>query len=159
MTQDHAHLLLMKLDAQYDWSKESPPDLDYQAEVRRLSLLKKDLDGLLGIALELDTQVQDAYFFAQLMHLFLAGDAAGYLLIVRFSSFGNMFSAWLESQNPSNVGARLDVREILDIVERVVASKGYTFIPPEALDRIYDGRNSFSHSPELTWWDRFFDYS
>lgn len=125
---------------------KSPPGFPLDAEIKRLAAVKPKLDRILG-QLELNKQVRDAAHFAELAARVHEGEVIMTKLEIRFSAFGNLFTVWSRSPDAA----------ILRSIVGVLEEAGYTFVPIEATNEAYDGKNR-AKSQIRTWFARFFDY-
>ena len=118
----------------------------------RVRALVPALEAIVGQALTVDKDVQDASFFTDVachreVSLPGAGRVLTPILSVRFSCFGDLFTVTsAEDVSPS----------VLDQVIARVAGAGFVHVPASDLSEPYTGRHpSFQAT---TWWIRFFDY-
>ena len=132
---------------------EFPEKFDWKNEIQRVCDLKLVLEDLLEQDLYLDDGVQDASFFADLMikeYNKIRKNVVETPLCLRFSSFGNMFTAW------SNINfQRIDKKKVDQVISEV-QNHGYNYISQESLSKPYTG--NITYFKDLSWWHRFFDY-
>ena len=137
--------ILMKNDSATDL--EYPPGFNWEASMAAIRALRLHAEKVLGQALELDDQVQDASFFAELFVV----TAMAFKIALRFSTFGRMATVRTNS-------AASDLGECA--VTRLVSlfgAHGFCYVDPQSLSEPYDGELK-GLGGEATWWHRFFDY-
>ena len=144
------HALLLSCDVKGAW--EHPPDAHWQGSITELEALHPSLEASLGTRLELDKQVQDASFFADLGVLVRQPSSSGtkvfaYAICFRFSWFAKLYTIH---------GSAIEQYIIVE-AQRLLAEHGYQYVPEAALQGLYDGLNE-PLEPGLTWWTRYFDY-
>jgi hypothetical protein len=143
------------LDESYGWESEFPFDFSYNQEVKKVEIAKYALEKEIGIMLNLDVQgVQDSYFFAEVGYYQGARENSDLLFNVRFSSFGHLVTAWISPSFPPME------KDVLNVTCETLEEQGYIFVDSDWLMRTkYDCcRNTFGKT-DVSWWDRFFDYS
>ncbi len=131
--------------------EEEPPDLDFEALSERVARLEPKMSRIAGRTFALDDEVQDATYFCDLSFDRWIGDGWEMVFAIRFSNFGSLFTAW----NPS-LTERLPDALVAELVQ-AVSFAGFQYVPAEALDASYTGRNPAFEG--ATWWQRFFDYT
>src|ERR1700722_17124900 len=153
------HDILLQNDSVTD--VEYPPGFDWQTSMAAVEALKTQVERILGQSLQLDDQVQDASFFAE---LFVLGDGAVgptgvttmvFKIAIRFSTFGKM--ATIHTNSAASALDKYPVARIADLL----VQHGFQYIPAEALGERYDGKLKGldrSVASEATWWYRFFEY-
>jgi len=131
---------------------EQPIGFDRDVAMEELRSLHPELAAILGEPLELDEQVQDASFFAELAFCIPGSQprALDTVLAVRFSAFGRLFTIW--SHCPTQPIEAEQLAQIINTVE----SRGFRYVDTASLDEPYHGRNPLFGGS--TWWYRFFDY-
>ena len=144
------HQILIQNDVQGEW--EYPPGANWSEEIARVKKLTPELEEILESSLRLDDGVQDASFFADLGILAKQKNPNGtvylcYLICIRFSWFGGMFSIYGKNAE------KYDTSKIIQVLNR----HGYTYVQACELDTAYDGIN-IPYESNLTWWVRYFDY-
>ena len=130
----------------------NPAGFDWKKEMDRVRSLKPELEGILGRSLELDDQVQDASYFAQLAAI-VPEQSPGPIetaISVIFSAFGNLFTVW--SNIPGLVPAST-VQSVIVAVQR----HDFRYVDGESLSETYSGENPFFQ--RNNWCYRFFDYN
>lgn len=160
MNTSQVHQLLLILDERYGWENEFPPDFQYDKELKKVEAAKTELENIVGLNLELDTQsAQDCYFFAAIKHFEESTDEAeeGILNIdfeVRFSNFGNLATAWVTP------AISMPMSDLLSATEVVLEREGFIYVDSAWLmSSRYDGKRQCFGKDGLSWWNRFFDYS
>jgi hypothetical protein len=147
---------LREADDPVHW--ECPPDFPWKSALAQVAELQPRLEEVVGQALVLDTNVQDASHFTELSWQTVPRPVPGIgkrviltYIAIRFSAFGRLATLW------GNVPeAPLDA-ELCGRIARVLVNAGYVVVPADALDEPYDGTNQFA-SQIRTWWLRYFDY-
>lgn len=144
------HQLLIQNDVLGEW--EFPPDANWSNEISRVKQFTPELEEVLKESLRLDDGVQDASFFADLGVLAEQKNPNGtthlcYLICIRFSWFGGMFSIYGKNTE------RYDTAKAVHVLNK----HGYTYVPACELDAPHDGINK-PYESNLTWWIRYFDY-
>ena len=129
----------------------------YQELANSVERIRERLLGEAGVSFTRDGNVQDASFHDELrVQVQQSGTidrsvAAGPDFAIRFSNFGRLFTIW---SGPTNDPGRYPTTLVLDIVRE----EGWTYVPAEQLDEVYDGLNERLRDGRTTWWIRFFDY-
>ena len=149
-------LLSLLLEADDPNDTEYPSGFNWEGEVNRVRALRAIVEGIVGRRFEIDDNVQDASFFADLglyeEHKNSRGSVVRQaVLAVRFSCFGNLFTVWSTCHDSVKLS-----QEVIDAVIKAVSDRGYTYVPAEELDSEYNGTNP--HLRGSSWWIRFFDY-
>ena len=153
---EKVHKKLTEADDPVHW--EMPPTFAWKTEIARVKSRKSSLEAVVGHALELNENIQDAAHFAELA--WLTGpdehkarphqEILSYVAI-RFSAFGRFATIW------GNV-AELPISDSLLLkLTDALTDAGYVPIPIADLNERYDGGNQYAESIE-TWWYRYFDY-
>lgn len=155
-----ARTLQLLLDADDRHNVEAPDTFDYQHELARVRALQPIVEQAVGQQFELDTNVQDASFFTELVireqdaqyHPML-GQAFYTIFAVRFSAFGNLFTVW--GNSPTNQVNK----ELISKVISIAQEHGFVYIDAVSLDEPYSGESTtFMEDVRVpTWWGRFFD--
>lgn len=131
---------------------EFDPSSDWAGLRASVAALKPELERIAGRPFVLDDTAQDASFFADLS-IQKPGPKRNWIdtvFALRFSNFGRLFTAWHHCQSE-----QLSDEVAAKLVE-AVEHAGFRYIPAEALNAEYTGRNpKFAGS---SWWIRFFDY-
>jgi hypothetical protein len=142
--------LLLAADDPVNWEFPDGWCEEYPRAMERVRAVAADLERVLGLSFQLDDQVQDASFFADLAAIRL--DANGKqecIFTIRFSAFGKLFTIW---QWENTAIPASDLATVISIVR----SHGFEYVDAEALEESYTGSHpGFRHA---TWWVRFFDY-
>lgn len=131
---------------------EWPANFDRPAAIKRVEALLPEIERIVGGALQLDTNIEDASYFAE-ASLQKTGERANYiefLFAIRFSSFGNLFTIW--SSERSHGLPAFNLEELLSAAKE----NGFVYVDIETLKGPYSGSNESCHA--ATWWDRFFAY-
>jgi len=120
------------------------------------------LESLVGFALDVDRDVQDASFLTDvgLLDDRYYDRAAGvgslyYVFSFRFSNFSRMFT--LHGAEWESRYDELQIGKCIDLLRR----SGFTYVPADALHSPYDGINGPNNpicGSELTLLFRYFDY-
>jgi hypothetical protein len=148
------HQLLLSNDSPTDW--EYPQGFDWDAAWRDVRQFLPAAEALIGQPLQVDDQVQDASYFAELF-VFEEGavrppvTAMVFKIAIRFSSFGRM--ATIHTNSALSDLGRYPVERLAALLEEY----GFVYIPAEALAEPYDGVMP-DVPADFTWWFRFFDY-
>ena len=146
--------LLISIDEKGQW--EVPRSFRWRKLIKKVVSFKNDFEKIFGFKLDLDKQVQDASFIADLRLLEERKDSArtvflSYTFCFRFSNFGNLFTVMnMPKEKEKYYSEIMACRQILD-------ENGYIYIDQDELEEIYDGVNE-PYEEGLTWWTRFFDY-
>ena len=130
------------LDADDPLECEAPHDFDRDATLLRIRDLQPALERLTGLPFQIDEQVQDASYFAELFArdpierpLPSGGCYIETFIGVRFSAFRDLFTIWTCSS----------VRPISDDerarIAKLVSSAGFLYVPSDILDLPYTGNN------------------
>jgi hypothetical protein len=133
------------------------PILPWKQEIARVKELKPQLERASGHAFELEDNVQDASFFADLAahtkaRPGLGGQIVGTELAIRFSGFGRLVTIFSTESDESPLPQAASLVGILE-------AAGYLYVPCEVLEEEYSG-NLADRFPQITtWWLRFFDYT
>jgi hypothetical protein len=115
------------------------------------------LRGELNLSFDRDGNVQDASFHDELRVLhpesFRANGIVAFVseIAIRFSNFGRLYT--IHSAMPE-----MPTGYPLDRIRAVVERHGWTYVPADELQEIYDGKNRVLRDGRNTWWIRFFDY-
>ena len=143
---------LLRHDSQICW--ETPLGFNQKAALAEVRALIPALSEIAGHPLQLDDQIQDASFFADLsaydpVPRSFPGCSSAICTIVniRFSSFGRLFA--LGSSSPDQQISAPTQQLILEFL----AARQFVYAPESLLDQPY-------HRPDFiaTWWIRYFDY-
>jgi hypothetical protein len=139
---------------------EAPPGFDWEVEIEKVRELAPVLEHVTGRKFEVDDQVQDASFFAELGTYEDFPDAHGgklrlAVLAVSFSSFGKLFTVW-SAKGDEGRHISPPPPEVTHRVIDAVRQRGYTYVDAASLDADYSGSNPAMKGK--SWWIRFFDY-
>lgn len=151
---DTEKLKLLEL-ADHETACEFPPDFNYHASMKRVEDLKPKLNAIVGKPLELDLNVQNASFFADLFIIeppIYGGSMYHYVLGIRFSSFGNFFTVWSNS-----VSEKIGEAKITEVIAETEAA-GFVYVDAATLEQEYTGKNQYLAGDVGNWWCRYFDY-
>ena len=132
-----------------DWN--ALPDETYEREI--LAIQKRIRDDF-GIDVQRDGKVEDASFFDDLRVVSkVASQSNTYhtLLCIRFSNFGKLFTV---CSSLDSIPREYPLPSIVGLVEGF----GWCYVPADALDEPYDGKNERLREADISWWIRFFDY-
>ncbi|MDH5673712.1 MAG: hypothetical protein OEZ06_16270 [Myxococcales bacterium] len=126
---------------------EAPPDLAHGHLAKRVAGFREALEGRLGRALEVDDQVQDASFHADVIIDEQQTGSFVHQRVVRFSNFGSMATVTDPHANERELVAIRDVLRHHDFI----------YVPRNLLEAAYDGEGC---DPQVidSWWTRYFDY-
>jgi hypothetical protein len=148
------HDILLKFDLP---EFECPPDFDGTAAMSLVRRIQPELEAVLSLPLELNSNVQDASYFTELEVVEPApGLPQGRTkrlttrLSIRFSCFGRMATVcdWGQGIEAVRLSALGDL----------LSAHGFVYVPEAALQEKYDGRAWPGQGPP-TWFRRYFDYS
>jgi len=151
---DTEKLKLLEL-ADHETACEFPPGFNYRASMKRVEDLKPKLNAIVGKPLELDLNVQDVSFFADLSIIeppIYGVNMLHYVLGIRFSSFGNFFTVWSNS-----ISEKIDDAKITEVIAETEAA-GFVYVDAETLEQEYTGKNQYLTGDVGNWWRRYFDY-
>lgn len=147
-TEDDAHTWARLRDADDPQNLEFPPDYDFDTLSAAVLAVAMDLSRVYEAFCAIDSRyngsVRDATFFGSVEVPAKAtrkGRPAG----LRLSSFGGLATVWGEAAD----------REAITAVAR---DRDWLVVPPELLQRPYDGVNAVYRATGGTWHGRFFDY-
>ncbi len=137
---------------------ECPRTFPRKKEIRRIRELQPLLEAIVGARMELDENVEDASYFAELSWQTPPGPVPGVgarviltYVAVRFSALGRLATVW------GCVPERPVERALEQKLATLLEAHGYLFVPRAFLEEPYDGVNRFA--PQIRdWWCRFFDY-
>ena len=138
------------LDVDDPLACECPVGFDWRAAIDEVRRLKPALDAIAGRTFELDDQVQDASFFAELAIRKPASRAIETVFAVSFSSFGRLFTDWSNCESECLPGANADA------ILQHIWNAGFAYVSGEALSLPYSGRNPYFVGRD--WRDRYFSY-
>lgn len=131
---------------------EQPAGFDWPAAIARVRAVIPELEQIARAPFVLDTNVQDATFFADLS-IQQPGSAPSQIdtiIAFRFSSFGNLFTTWRP------VAAAQLARETLQQLIAAIERQGFIYVEAAQLHSPYTGSHlSFG---QTSWWYRFFDW-
>jgi hypothetical protein len=135
-----------------DWSA-----FPYGALAESVRNVQAALRNELDLPFDRDGNVQDASFHDELRILhpssFRANGVVALVseIAIRFSNFGHLYT--IHSAMPERL-ASYPVDRIRTVIER----HGWTYVPADELEEVYDGKNGVLRDGRNTWWIRFFDY-
>ena len=129
---------------------EYPAGFDWCRAIEEVRSLKPEIERIAGRAFELDDQVQDASFFAELAVHKPSERVIETVFSVSFSSFGRLFTDWANCASE-----RLMPQTASAIVARL-KDAGFVHVSEAALALPYSGGNPVFAGQ--TWGHRFFDY-
>jgi hypothetical protein len=142
---DAVRARLREADDAEHWDR--PPGFSMEAEIRRVRAVKPKLEKIIGSVLELDEHSERAAHYAQLTQKVHEGEVFLTRLAISFSCFSQLVTVWGNSPDATLVRAVVKLLEI----------DGFRYVPMEALNEAYDGRNR--QKPSIrTWYARFFDF-
>ena len=131
---------------------EAPPGFDWGGAILEVRGLQLKLELILQRKLELDDQVQDASFFADLSYSQrVASDSIDLVFCFRFSSFGRLFTVYDTCSEELRFPEPI-IHRVIEIVEQ----EGHHYVDSETLDKPYSGTNLYFVGK--SWWYRFFDH-
>ena len=147
-----SNLLATLLAADHPQATEFPPEFDWKSSITRVRKLKPECDRIAGRLFDLDDNVQDASFFADIaLHApSQKRNVIDTVFGLRFSCFGNLFTRL----GPTGEGSLPDTIAAQIIDEATAA--GFIYIPIASLDEPYTGSNAIFLREN--WWYRFFEY-
>lgn len=151
--------LLLAADCPRGQERPETYPFDPDAAWRDIEAARERLEAVIGETLEVDRQVQDASFLADLYVLSPAARvnewtmALYFDLCVRFSAFGRLFTVFTHAGRLND--ARFDLARIVETVRE----RGFHYVPAGELREPYDGANeALRGDPGISWWTRYFDY-
>jgi hypothetical protein len=138
--------------ADHPTATEFPPGFDWAGCINRVRALKPECDHIAGRVFDLDDNVQDASFFADIaLHApSQQRNVIDTVFGLRFSCYGDLFT----QLGPT--GAERLPEVIAKQVINLTVAKGFVFVPAEVLEEPYIGENKIFLSEN--WWYRFFEY-
>jgi hypothetical protein len=144
--------LSILLTADHPTATEFPPGFDWAGGINRVKALKPGCDRVAGRTFDLDDQVQDASFFADIaLHApSQQRNVIDTVFGLRFSCYGDLFT----QLGPT--GAEQLPEEIAKQVINLGVAAGFIFVPAEILEEPYTGENKIFLGQN--WWYRFFEY-
>src|SRR5262245_8141205 len=119
--------------------------------------IQRALRDELAVSMDVDGCVQDASFHDELRILHPDSFRANGVIervseiAIRFSNFGRLCT--IHSAIPSRLS-----RYPVDQIRRLVERHGWTYVPADQLDEVYDGQNEVLRNGRNTWWIRFLGY-
>jgi hypothetical protein len=138
--------------ADHPTATEFPPGFDWAAGVGRVRALKPACDRVAGRIFDLDDNVQDASFFADIaLHApSQLRNVIDTVFGLRFSCYGNLFTQ-LGPTGPERV-PEVVAKQVIHLA----VAEGFVFVPAQILEEPYTGENKIFLSEN--WWYRFFEY-
>jgi hypothetical protein len=142
--------LSILLDADDPVACEYPAGFDWSRAIAEVRSLKPEVERIAGRTFQLDDQVQDASFFAELAVRKPSERVIETVFSASFSCFGRLFTDWANCASE-----RLPPQTATAIIERIRWA-GFVHVSEVALALPYSGRNPVFDGQ--TWGNRFFDY-
>lgn len=161
MNDAEIHQYLKNIDQKYLPEDEHPEGFDYLGELQKIKNIRMELELSTKLVFRIDDQIQDAFFFAELIHDDVTIESKAHFtggknrskLIIRFSYFGKLATYCIEHTEPQiEKSLSMSIRKILERNNYICANPGWLTSTP------YDGIHPYFSMRKDSWWYRFFDY-